>query len=258
MNPIVSVIMPCYNEEENVRNAVTCVLQQTFQNFELIIVDDCSTDATAAIVASFADSRICLLRNAENMGVAKSLNAGLKIARGRYIARMDADDTCEPTRLEKQVAYMEQHPECVLCATGADVYNGKEIRLQSVIMGDELLKRYLVKNNPFVHSSVVFRRNISDRTVCYPEVKGFEDYTLWIELSKLGTFHVLPEILVHRVDIDNLGKKRTWAGFNKNKIYRRLFLQQISAIKATHQYAFGLVALVPTLAKIAISFILRW
>jgi len=171
---------------------------------------------------------------------------------------MDADDTCEPTRLEKQVAYMEQHPECVLCATGADVYNGKEIRLQSVIMGDELLKRYLVKNNPFVHSSVVFRRNISDRTVCYPEVKGFEDYTLWIELSKLGTFHVLPEILVHRVDIDNLGKKRTWAGFNKNKIYRRLFLQQISAIKATHQYAYGLVALVPTLAKIAISFILRW
>ena len=228
MNPIVSVIMPCYNEEENVRNAVTCVLQQTFQNFELIIVDDCSTDATAAIVASFADSRICLLRNAENMGVAKSLNAGLKIARGRYIARMDADDTCEPTRLEKQVAYMEQHPECVLCATGADVYNGKEIRLQSIIMGDELLKRYLVKNNPFVHSSVVFRRNISDRTVCYPEVKGFEDYTLWIELSKLGTFHVLPEILVHRVDIDNLGKKRTWAGFNKNKIYRRLFFSNKS------------------------------
>ena len=114
MNPIVSVIMPCYNEEENVRNAVTCVLQQTFQNFELIIVDDCSTDATAAIVASFADSRICLLRNAENMGVAKSLNAGLKIARGRYIARIDADDTCEPTWKNKSPIW--SNTQSVFCA----------------------------------------------------------------------------------------------------------------------------------------------
>ena len=248
--PMNSVVMPCYNEQANIARAIQCILDQTYRNFELIVIDDCSTDESAIIIKKFSktDNRVIYYRNSVNSGVAVSLNNGLQIAKGTYIARMDSDDTCEKERFEKQISYLENHSECVLCGTFGDVYNGKFLKVQGNITGN--LKRYLVKNNPFIHSSVMFRRVIQGQLVLYPETKGFEDYALWIELSKKGTFCILPEVLVHRVDIDNLGTKKTWEGFDKLKIYKKLRAYQGRAIKATGYWIYGVKCILVTELKI--------
>ena len=111
MVPKVSVLLPVYNVAPYIRETIASITSQTFVDFELIIVDDLSTDATAAIVASILDDRIILIRNTQNLGRAGSDNAGLEAVRGRYIAKMDGDDICHPERLARQVAYLDSHPE---------------------------------------------------------------------------------------------------------------------------------------------------
>lgn len=249
MNCILSVVMPCYNEEKSIDGALKCILGQTFSNFELIVVDDCSTDKTSEIIKSYEDSRIIYIRNEKNMGVASSINRGLVNAQGKYVARMDADDSCDVTRFEKQVTYMEGHPNCVLCGTFADVFDGTMTKTYAQISDNNKLKNALVRNNPFVHSSVVFKRIIDGQPVLYPNDKGFEDYGLWINLASKGDFYVVPEILVHRVDINNFGTKNTWAGFSKHEIYRKLIHYQYMAMKETNNYLRGLVAVIPTAIK---------
>jgi len=235
-----SVIMPCYNEHERIHDAIMSILEQSYRNFEFIIVDDCSTDESPVIIKKMMaeDPRIIYLRNDENMGVAASLNHGLSRARGEFIARMDADDTCEKDRLYKQLIYMKEHPECVLCGTYGDVYTGEGTNIQGYVKGD--LKKALVRNNFLIHTSVVFPRVISGWEVRYSQEKGFEDYDLWIELSKHGEFHVIPEILVHRNDINNVSHKKAWEGLNKHLIYKRLRKYQLKAGKATGHMIYAL------------------
>ena len=115
----VSVVMPTYNTAVPVlKAAVDSILNQSFRDFEFIIVDDHSTDGSEAYLSSLSDPRIRLLRNMEQLGVTKSLNVGLRAAKGRYIARMDSDDISLPERFEKQVAFMESHPDAIACGTG--------------------------------------------------------------------------------------------------------------------------------------------
>lgn len=251
--PFISVIMPCYNEQDNIRESLQSILNQTFSDFELIVIDDCSTDCSDSIIKEIAkkDNRLIYLKNANNCGVAKTLNNGLQVAKGEYIARMDADDLCEPTRFQKQVEYLSTHPEYVVCGTFADVFNGEKIMLQGNIQGS--LKRYLVKNNPFVHSSVMFRRVVDSQAIFYPETKGFEDYGLWIELSEVGDFHTIPEVLVHRVDINNLINKKTWEGFTKLKVYKKLLTYQVKAIKKTGFWFYGSLCVACTGLKIVVA-----
>ena len=137
-DPYISVIMPCYNEQENIARSVQSILDQTFTDFELIVIDDCSTDCSGNIIKHFAqkDSRIIYLKNEKNSGVAIALNKGLRIAKGIFVARIDADDVCEPTRFQKQIDYLKEHPECIICGTFADVFNGKEIVIQGNSQGN--------------------------------------------------------------------------------------------------------------------------
>ena len=252
-NPHISVIMPCYNEQDNIEKSIQSILNQTFKDFELIVVDDCSTDHSRDIIKTIAkcDNRVVYLRNTSNSGVAKTLNNGLRIARGEYIARMDADDLCEPTRFQKQIEYLKSHPKCIVCGSFADVFDGTKTVIQGNVQGD--LKRHLVKNNPFVHSSIIFKRIVNDRPVFYPETKGFEDYGLWIELSDDGEFYTIPEVLVHRVDMNNLATKKTWEGFTKQKVYKKLLTYQIKAIKKTDYFLYGTWCVMWTGLKIVIS-----
>lgn len=238
--PKISVVIPCYNEQDNIEKSVDSILKQTFSEFELIIVDDCSNDHSAEIIKRLAstDDRIIYIKNEKNSGVALSLNNGLKHAKGDFIARMDADDLCEPERLGRQYLYMISHPECVLCGTLADVKSNKGSYIQG--KADNNLKRDLVKNNPLVHSSVMFKRVIGGKTVRYPETQGFEDYGLWIYLCNKGDFYVIPEVLVHRFDFNNLETKKTWEGFNRLKVYKKLRKYQLKAIRVTGYYMYGL------------------
>ena len=117
--------MPAYNAEKYINEAIDSILAQTFTDFEFIIIDDGSTDSTCAIVESYSDSRIRFFKNEHNLGVAATLNRGLDLARGEYIARMDADDISLPTRFEKQAAYMDSHPDVVVCGTGVECFGAR-------------------------------------------------------------------------------------------------------------------------------------
>ena len=112
--PLVTVLLPAYNSEAFVRESLQSILDQTFTDFELIVIDDASTDGTVALVKAFQDSRIRLVQKPHNTGYTDSLNNGIRLARGRYIARMDADDISLPHRFQKQVQFLDAHPDVAL------------------------------------------------------------------------------------------------------------------------------------------------
>ena len=184
MNPKISVVMSIYNGEKHLRESIESILNQTFTDFEFIIVNDGSTDGSLEIIESYKDSRIRIIDNEENIGLTKSLNKAIKKARGKYIARHDADDISLPTRLELQHEYLEKHPEVALLGTGIYVINE---------MGDEIEKRImhpnpkksLLKGNRFIHGSVMFRKSLIDELGAYNETLRYsQDYELWLRLSK--------------------------------------------------------------------------
>ena len=121
--PLVSVLLPAYNDIEFVAEAVDSILGQTYRNLEiLVLIDLGSADGTADYVKGLSDPRLSVIEHTEHRGIARSLNIGLRLAAGSYVARMDADDVSLPTRIEKQVAFMESHPEVVLCGTHCQLF----------------------------------------------------------------------------------------------------------------------------------------
>lgn len=116
--PRVTVLMPVYNVEKYVKEAIESVLNQSYKNFQLLILDDCSTDDTAGIVKSFTDTRIRYYRQEKNVGLAENLNSGVELSDTEYLARMDGDDISVPTWLEKQILFLDAHPEIGLCSVG--------------------------------------------------------------------------------------------------------------------------------------------
>ncbi|MDW8071801.1 MAG: glycosyltransferase [Anaerolineae bacterium] len=185
--PKVSVLMAVYNGARYLREAVESILNQTFSDFEFIIVDDGSTDETPAILDGYHDSRIVRLRNAHNLGMARSLNRGLEVARGVYIARQDADDRSYPMRLERQVAFLDVHPEVGLLGTAYDVMDaqGCVVGRISPPIENATLQRMLVRHNCFGHGSVMMRRDRIEQAGHYEEsFLAVGDYDLWLRLAE--------------------------------------------------------------------------
>ena len=157
--PKVSVVMSVYNGERHLREAVDSILNQTFGDLEFIIVDDGSRDRTWEILQSYDDSRIVLLRNEQNIGLTKSLNRGLAATRGEYVARMDADDVSLPQRLERQVGFLDQHPEIGLvgCAFLQINEGGQEFEIFHPPLKNEDIQERLRVENCFCHGVALFR-----------------------------------------------------------------------------------------------------
>ncbi len=217
--PEISVIMPAYNEAKRISRAIKSILSQTFTNFELIIINDCSKDDTQVVIDSFNDVRIVSLMNAENMGVMKSLNRGLEMAQGDYVARMDADDFSLPNRLEKQINYMSENPDVVLCATGAVTSYPDYQKIHKTFNDHSEIIRYSLKENPFVHSTVMFVKHIDSDIIRYTE-KTLEDYDLWMRLIHRYKVGFINEILVMRYEEENLSKNTySWAKNKKSGVY---------------------------------------
>jgi len=198
--PQVSIILPVFNCQKFAGEAIQSILDQTYKDFELIVIDDGSTDNSAEIISSFKDKRICLLRQT-NHGLASSLNRGIHIARGIYIARQDQDDISDPRRLELQVAFMESHPKYVLVGTWAQIMEDERLveRYHRHPVDDLTLRYQLLFNNPFVHSSTIIRRSTLLEVGCYttnPERQPPEDYELWSRLSRVGSIANIGEVLV--------------------------------------------------------------
>lgn len=205
--PEVTVLMSVYNGEQYLYEAIQSVLNQTFKNFEFLIIDDASNDSSAEIINCFNDNRIRYLRNPENLGLTLSLNKGILLSNGKYIARMDADDICLPTRLEKQLMFMNEHPECGVLGTWFEYLPSGRIA-KPPIVHEEIYAR-LFKENVIAHSSAFIKRDILiDNQFFYnTDYKKAQDYELWSRLIEVTKFSNLPEILIlyreHKNQISN-------------------------------------------------------
>jgi glycosyltransferase involved in cell wall biosynthesis len=199
VSPVVSVVLPVYNCPDLVGEAVDSIVQQTWRDFELIVIDDGSTDQTPSILRRFGDPRIRLFTQA-NRGLAATLNRGISLAQGRYVARQDQDDIACPERLAKQVAHLEANPRCALLGTWAEIWHqnertGKHHRHAT---SNARLKFELLLNNPFVHSSVMIRKCALETVGGYsedPRRQPPEDYELWSRLARIYEVGNLPEVL---------------------------------------------------------------
>lgn len=190
--------MGVYNGASYINRAIISVLGQTYNNFEFIIIDDGSTDETASICASHQDARIRLLRNDKNLGLSTSLNRGIDAARGRYIARMDADDISYPTRFANQLAYMESHPEIGICGTWYESDDGTTVVNKHPPVEDSTIRLMLIFNSVFAHTSVFIRRDlILKNNLRYdPNHLAAQDFDLWVRCAPYTQFSNLPEIQV--------------------------------------------------------------
>lgn len=207
MTPKISVILPVYNAQSYLRESIESILNQSFEDFELIMINDGSTDDSLSIMESYTDQRIRII-NQSNAGLPISLNRAIAIAQGQYLARQDADDISLPERLAKQVAYLDSHPQCALLGTWAQILVEKTPTDRSLshphLNGDIQLK--LLFFNCFVHSSVMIRKSALETTGLYPEEKEKfppEDYDLWLRIAKHWEVANLPEVLLQYRELPN-------------------------------------------------------
>jgi hypothetical protein len=197
----ISVLLPVWNCPHYVGQAVESILNQSYSDFECIIIDDGSTDNTPEILRKYQDPRIRFVQHA-NRGLAATLNEGIELARGKYIARQDQDDISLPDRLTKQLAYVESHPECGLLGTWAQIMEGDRLteRYHKHPASPSELRYQLLFNNPFVHSSVMLRKSVVETVGGYstdPSRQPPEDYELWSRLSRHSGVANLPEVLLY-------------------------------------------------------------
>jgi glycosyltransferase involved in cell wall biosynthesis len=199
MPPKISVIMPVYNGEKYLSEAIQSILDQTFSDFEFIIADDGSTDGSCEIVSMFKDERI-RYEKLPHQGLVHTLNHAIRMARGTYIARMDADDISLPERLARQVEYMDAHPDIAVCGSWATCINGNGDSVGSYDyppVESKQIKKYALIHNPFIHPSVVIRNKIIVRVGGYRTFwKHTEDYELWTRILSLYKGANIPEYLL--------------------------------------------------------------
>lgn len=186
-NPRATVLLPVHNGQPFLAEAVESLLTQTYADFELVVVDDGSTDGSAELVASYRDARIRLIRNGQRLGLVPTLNRGLELARGALIARQDADDRSHPRRLAEQVRFLHHHPDVALLGTqarvidrGGRVVGGLDRSREAVS-----IRWYHLFDNSFLHSSVMMRREAvqSAGNLAYEPLTYCEDYALWSKLA---------------------------------------------------------------------------
>lgn len=202
MRPKVSVVMSVYNGAQYLREAIQSILDQTFTDFEFIITDDGSTDATGDILAEYAaqDQRLLVFQNEQNIGLTRSLNKGLALARGEYIARQDADDISLPQRLQLQVSFLDHHPEVVVVASNYEIIDGggRQLKITQKSADPILIAWHLLFVNYIGgHGVVMFRRDPIINLGGYAEDYRYsQDYQLWSRLVWLSDMVILPEVLL--------------------------------------------------------------
>ena len=225
--PRVSIIMPTYNRASLVGRAIESVRSQTYQDWELIIVDDASTDDTPYVLSewSLRDERIRVFRNERNQypDISGILNRGLVEAKGVYIARLDDDDYwILPDKLERQVAFLDTHPDHVLVGTGVVVLDatGKELFRYYKKESDSAIRSRALFSNPFTHSTVLYRADAARAAGGYGAWRYAEDWALWLELGKRGNMYNLPQYAIGYM----------MAGQNKSWVHQRAQARMIMDI----------------------------
>lgn len=198
MPPKISVVLCVYNGSDFIFNSIKSILDQSFHDFELIVVDDASNDSTQSILGNIDDPRIILVRNEVNIGLTKSINKAINFARGQYIARQDADDESMPDRLEKQYHYMEANPSIGLLGTFAEFFDDAKSIIGNWVMPVTNLdiNNALPAGNVFCHGSVMIRRSVLEKSGLYREKFRFtQDYELWLRIAEHAQLANLDQFL---------------------------------------------------------------
>lgn len=196
--PKISVIMPAYNAEKYIREAIDSILCQTYADFEFIIVNDCSSDRTEEIILSYNDPRIVYLKNEKNLGVAVSLNRGLEISEGEYIVRMDSDDISMPERFAIQSVYLDLHCDTAVLGSNIEIFNTNGVVATGWSSTDpSQMKVDLFFSCGLAHPSVMMRRDVVLEFGGYdPNYNGLEDYELWCRVVEKYEITTLPDVLL--------------------------------------------------------------
>jgi glycosyltransferase involved in cell wall biosynthesis len=208
--PAVTVLMPLYNGEQYVREAIESILGQTFGEFELLVLDDGSTDSGPRLVKGYRDPRIRLHSNDANLGIAATLNRGISLATGRYIARMDCDDVSLPDRLRRQFDFLEGNPTVGVCGSRVRRIGAKR-GLWKVKAGDAAIKSRLLFENAMAHPSVMIRKSLLDeKSLRYdPSLRCAQDYAFWVEIARHSRLANLEQVLVlYRVHASQISESK--------------------------------------------------
>jgi len=230
--PAVSVIMPVHNAGPYLKGSIASILGQTFTDLELVIIDDGSTDGSGAVIASFTDPRIRAFSQT-NQGIVDTLNRGIELARGRYIARMDADDESLSARLEKQIAKLEADPNIAVLSSFVDLVDERgddagTWETDRATPDERTIRAMLPRTNCIAHPAVVIRRSALGTMRYEPKQQGMEDWDLWLRMVARGLrIAKVPEALVrYRVHGTSImsGQKRTLSLRRRLLAARRRFL----------------------------------
>lgn len=198
--PLISVLLPVYNAERFLRPAIESILNQTYEHFELIIVNDCSQDASLHIANEYArqDNRVIVASNPENLKLSKTLNYAIQMSKGKYLARMDADDISAPSRLEKQVGEMEKNVDIVVVGCDINIINEDSHVLGSrkYYASDSEIREKIFYFSPFCHPAIMIRRDALEKAGGYDHYYNpAEDYELYFRLGAVGRFMNIKEFL---------------------------------------------------------------
>lgn len=209
-SPLVTVLMPIHNGEAFVAGAVESILGQTFRDFEFLIIDDGSTDRSVAIIDGYGDSRIRLVRNERRIELIRTLNRGLGLASGKYVARMDADDISLPERLEKQIAFLEAYPEVGACGTWVATMGDRDAEVWGYPESSGEIRCRLLFDAALAHPSICMRREAFARhALRYDEAyPSAEDYQLWRTASEKFPLANIGEVLLrHRIHSESVSQR---------------------------------------------------
>ncbi len=199
--PKVSILMPVYNAEQYLSQALDSIVSQSFEDWELILINDGSTDRSESIIMDYDDERIFYIKNPVNLKLIKTLNKGIDYCGGQYIARMDADDICHPDRLKRQVEFLDSHPQVLMCGTAATVIDNSRKKTGNIhnLTSDDYLQINLMFSPSFIHPSMMIRNEVLKQSKYDEAYKHVEDYDLWCRIAKLGKVaNIDDELLQYR------------------------------------------------------------
>ena len=194
----ISVILPVFNSERYVAKAIESILCQSFSNFQLVIIDDGSTDKSAEIISGFSDPRIHFHQNDKNLGLITTLNIGLNLAKGEFIARMDADDIAMPDRFEKQITFLQNSPNTGICGSHFITIGQSKNHAPELPCSSEEIRLTLLFRSAMAHPTVMFRKNVVDQFhLRYnPDFPSAEDYKLWTDFALHTNLCNLKDVLL--------------------------------------------------------------
>lgn len=234
---LISVVMAVYNGGLYLQDAIHSILQQTYKNFEFIIVNDGSTDHTKQILDQLDDERVRVIHLQENGGAANALNTAIRVANGRWIAIQDADDLSLPSRLEEQVNYVGHHHDIVAvgalkkCISGSTPVDAGQLKTEehgNYLVGEEQMKRYRFYLNPLCHGSVLFSKAAFNKAGTYDSAfRVCYDYDLWMRMFEIGGIHKLPKVLYHyRIHAESLSNGND-GRINEDWVVATKYIRQI-------------------------------